>query len=195
MVLSRGQIFKPLGYQSVYSANKIPITYDPLVKLTLLIFNYSREESKKTYQHQLDTLFTNVFGLFEKTEFDVQYQQSILKMYIDSFITNVESLTVNEKAKYHFQLLLKEISNIPNEIDLKLKKKKLVEDWIEKKNSIYSLERISPFEEHSPTFQLIQQPLKLEDNHSLINLFYKVSIILTLVGIIILLVSVFTNRT
>ena len=194
MSLNRGQIFKPLGYQSVYSANKIPITYDPLVKLTLLIFNYSREESKKTYQHQLDSLFTNVFGLFEKTEFDVQYQQSILKMYIDSFITNVESLTVNEKAKYHFQLLLKEISNIPNEIDSK-QKKKFVEDWIEKKISIDTLERISPFEEDSPTFQLIQQPLKLENNHSLINLFYSLSIIITIVGIIILLVAVFTNRT
>ena len=117
MSLNRGQIFKPLGYQSVNSANKIPITYDPLVKLTLLIFNYSREESKKIYQHQLDTLFTNVFGLFEELEIDVHYQQSILKMYIDTFITNVESLTVNEKARYHFGLLLKEISNIPNEID------------------------------------------------------------------------------
>lgn len=194
MSLNRGQIFKPLGYQSVNSANKIPITYDPLVKLTLLIFNYSREESKKIYQHQLDTLFTNVFGLFEELEIDVHYQQSILKMYIDTFITNVESLTVNEKARYHFGLLLKEISNIPNEIDSK-QKKKYVEDWIEKKISIDTLERISPFEEDSPTFQLIQQPLKLENNHSLINLFYSLSIIVTIVGIIILLVSVFTNRT
>ena len=194
MSLNRSQIFKPLGYQSVYSANKIPITNDPLVKLTLLIINYSREESKKIYQHQLDTLFTNVFGLFEELEIDVHYQQSILKMYIDTFITNVESLTVNEKARYHFGLLLKEISNIPNEIDSK-QKKKYVEDWIEKKISIDTLERISPFEEDSPTFQLIQQPLKLENNHSLINLFYSLSIIVTIVGIIILLVSVFTNRT
>ena len=194
MFLNSGQIFKPLGYQSVYSVNKIPITHDPLVKLTLLIFNYSREESKKIYQHQLDTLFTNVFGLFEKTEFDVQYQQSILKMYIDTFITNVESLTVNEKAQYHFELLLKEISDIPNEINSKVKKKH-VEDWIEKKNSIDSLERISPFEEDSPTFQLIQQPLKLKENHSFISFSYKLSIILTVVGIIILLVAVFKNRT
>lgn len=194
MSLNRGQIFKPLGYQSVYSANKIPITNDPLVKLTLLIVNYSREESKKIYQHQLDTLFTNVFGLFEELEIDVHYQQSILKMYIDTFITNVESLTVNEKARYHFELLLKEISNIPNKIDSKLKKK-CVEDWIEKKNSIDSLERISPFEEDSLTLQLIQQPIKLENNHSLINLLYSLSIIITIVGIIILLVAVFTNRT
>ncbi len=194
MSLNRGQVFKPLGYQSVYSANKIPITNDPLVKLTLLIINYSREESKKIYQHQLDTLFTNVFGLFEELEIDVHYQQSILKMYIDTFITNVESLTVNEKARYHFGLLLKEISKIPNEIDSK-QKKKYVEDWIEKKISIDTLERISPFEEDSPTFQLIQQPLKLENNHSLINLFYSLSIIITIVGIIILLVAVFTNRT
>ena len=194
MSLNRGQIFKPLGYQSVYSANKIPITNDPLVKLTLLIVNYSREESKKIYQHQLDTLFTNVFGLFEEPEIDVHYQQSILKMYIGTFITNVESLTVNEKAQYHFELLLKEISNIPNKIDSKLKKK-CVEDWIEKKNSIDSLERISPFEEDSLTLQLIQQPIKLENNHSLINLLYSLSIIITIVGIIILLVAVFTNRT
>ena len=194
MFLNRGQIFKPLGYQSVYSFNKILITNDPLVKLTLLIFNYSREESKKIYQHQLDTLFTNVFGLFEEPEIDVHYQQSILKMYIDTFITNVESLTVNEKAQYHFELLLKEISNIPNKIDSKLKKK-CVEDWIEKKNSIDSLERISPFEEDSLTLQLIQQPIKLENNHSLINLLYSLSIIITIVGIIILLVAVFTNRT
>ena len=189
MSLNRGQIFKPLGYHSVYSDNKIPITNDPLVKLTLLLFNYSRDESKKTYQHQLDTLFTNVFGLFEEPEIDVHYQQSILKMYIDTFITNVESLTVNEKAQYHFELLLKEISNIPNKIDSKLKKK-CVEDWIEKKNSIDTLERISPFEEHGPTFQLIQQPLKLENNHSLINLLYSLSIIITIVGIIILLIAI-----
>ena len=194
MFLNRGQSFKSLSYQSVRSSIKIPITNDPLVKLTLLILNYSREESKKIYQHQLDSLFSNVFGLFEETELDVHYQQSILKMYIDTFITNVETLTVNEKAQYHFKLLLKEISNIPNEINLHVKKKH-VEDWIEKKNSIDSLERISPFEEHSPTFQLIQQPLKLEDNHSLINLFYSLSIIITFVGIIILLVAVFTNRT
>lgn len=194
MSLNRGQIFKPLGYHSVYSGNKIPITNDPLVKLTLLLFNYSRDESKKTYQHQLDTLFTNVFGLFEEPEIDVHYQQSILKMYIDTFITNVESLTVNEKAQYHFELLLKEISNIPNKIDSKLKKK-CVEDWIEKKNSIDSLERISPFEEHVPTFQLIEQPLKLEDNHSLISFFYSLSIIITIVGVIILLIAVFRNRT
>ena len=194
MFLNRGQIFKPLGYQSVRSSNKIPITNDPLVKLTLLIFNYSREESKKIYQHQLDSLFTNVFGLFEEPEINVHYQQSILKMYIDTFITNVESLTVNEKAQYHFELLLKEISDIPNEINSKVKKKH-VEDWIEKKNSIDSLERISPFEEDSPTFQLILQPLKLEENHSFISFSYKLSIILTLVGIIILLVAVFKNRT
>ena len=75
------------------------------------------------------------------------------------------------------------------------KKKKQVDDWIEKKNAIDSLERISLFEEHGPTFQLIQQPLKLENNHSLINLFYCLSIIITIVGIIILLVAVFTNRT
>ena len=194
MSLNRGQIFKPLGYQSVRSSNKIPITNDPLVKLTLLLFNYSREESKKIYQHQLDTLFTNVFGLFEEPEIDVHYKQSILKMYIDTFITNIESLIVNEKAQYHFELLLKEISDIPNEINSKVKKK-YVEDWIEKKNSIDSLERISPFEEDSPPFQLIQQPLKLENNHSLINLFYSLSIIITIVGIIILLVTIFTNRT
>lgn len=194
MFLNRGQIFKPLGYQSVHSSDKIPITNDPLVKLTLLIFNYSSEESKKIYQHQVDTLITNVFGLFKEPEIDVRYQQSILKMYIDTFITNIESLTVNEKARYHFQFLLKEISNIPNEIDSKQKKKQ-VDDWIEKKNAIDSLERISLFEEHGPTFQLIQQPLKLENNHSLINLFYCLSIIITIVGIIILLVAVFTNRT
>ena len=115
-------------------------------------------------------------------------------MYIDTFITNVESLTVNEKAQYHFELLLKEISDIPNEINSKVKKKQ-VEDWIEKKNFIDSLERISPFEEDSPTFQLIQQPLKLENNHSLLNLLYSLGIIITMVGIIILLVAVFRNRT
>ena len=123
MSLNRGQIFKPLGYQSVHSSDKIPIINDPLVELTLLIFKYFNEESKKIYQHQVDILFTNVFGLFEEPEIDVHYQQSILKMYIDTFITNVETLTVNEKAQYHFKLLLKEISNIPNEIDTKQKKK------------------------------------------------------------------------
>ena len=45
MSLNRGQVFKPLGYQSVYSANKIPITNDPLVKLTLLIINYCKNQN------------------------------------------------------------------------------------------------------------------------------------------------------
>ena len=81
MVLNRGQIFKPVVYQPIYTCNKPIISSDPLVNLTLVINNYSKDECIKTYQHQLDILFTNVFGLFEEPEIDVHYQQSILKMY------------------------------------------------------------------------------------------------------------------
>lgn len=191
MVLNRGQIFKPVVYQPIYTCNKPIISSDPLVNLTLLINNYSKDECIKTYQHQLDILFTNVFGLFREhqtTEKEINYHKSVLKMYIDTFVTNVGSISINEKAQYHFRLLLEEISD---DIDLrskKDKKKEYIREWIKKKKSIEALERMSPFEEKVLTFELIEKP---EETDSLIKFYSKAGIIITVMIIIILFLATF----
>ena len=119
-------------------------------------------------------------------------------MYFRDLISNVNTVSLNEEADYHLTLLIREISTIPNDINLKIKNNKnssLQTEWIQRKKYIDLTINKFLLENQVPIFELISKPLKLNKNHSLIDFLYIISIIITLIGIIFLLIAIFKNNT
>ena len=204
MSLNRGQIFKPFRYQHI-NGNSINInTKDPLISLTLLFINYTERESIIAYQHQIDILSANILRLLEQDSIqkkDFHYQESILGMYFEDFIGNVNTIHVEEEAKYHLEILIREISSIPPVIYLKIQNnqnsflKKTYSEWTHRKNAIDTIFNQHLLGEKIHIFKLIVEPQQLEDNHTMNDLFYKVIIMITIVGVIFLLIAIFKNNT
>lgn len=199
MFLNRGQLFKPFRYQPLNEVNNI--AKDPLVTLTSLLINYAERESVMSYQHQIDILSANVLRLLEQDSTqknELYFQQSMLGIYFRDFISNVNTIHIIEEAEYHLEILIKEISAIPDNISLKIKGNKnsfLKNEWNQKKKYIDLIINQFMQENQAPIFQLINKPLKIEENHSLIDFYYTISIIIILLGILLLLLAVFKDNT
>lgn len=199
MFLNRGQIFKSTHYQPINKVNDN--SRDPLVNLTLLLINYSERESIMSYQHQIDNLISKILGLLQQInseEYESNFKQTLLEMYFRDFISNVNTVSLNEEAEYHLTLLIREISTIPNDINLKIQNNKnssLQTEWIQRKKYIDLTIYKFLLENQVPIFELISKPLKVNKNHSLIDFLYIISIIITLIGIIFLLIAIFKNNT
>ena len=203
MFLNRGQIFKPFRYQPINGISININTQDPLISLTLLLINYTERESIIAYQHQIDILSANVLRLLEQDNIqkkDFHYQESILGMYFEDFIGNVNTIYVKEEANYHLEILIKEISSIPPVINLKIQNnqnsflKKTYSEWTHRKKAIDTIVNQHLLGGQIPIFKLIVEPQKIEDNHTVNDLIYKVSIMITIVGVIFLLIEIFKNN-